>query len=104
MKISKPKDNQLLFEDDILKDFELEVKSKTGLVNSPINELYETFILFYRFKDMDASKQIFCGNKLSLMTSIASMLDRLINESDFTIKDIEKIVAMVKYSNEHNKK
>lgn len=104
MKVSKPKENQLLFEDDMFKQFDTEVKSKTGLVNSPINELYESFILFYRFKDMDASKQIFYGNKLSLMTSIASMLDRLINESDFTIKDIEKIVAMVKFSNEHEKK
>lgn len=92
MKVSKPKENQLLFEDDILKGFELEVKSKTGLANSPINELYEAFMLFYRFKGMDASKQIYTGNKLSIMTGVNSMLEKLISAGVITERDLNKII------------
>ena len=41
MKVSKPKENQLLFEDDNLKQLKLEVESKTGLSKSVLNEIYE---------------------------------------------------------------
>lgn len=93
MKVTKPKENQLLFEDDVLKGFELEVKSKTGLTNSPINDLYETFVLFYRFKGMDASKQLYTGNKLSIMTGINSMLEQLIRAGIITKKDLKEIIS-----------
>lgn len=93
MKVSKPKDNQLLFEDDVLKGFELEIKSKTGLANSPINDLYETFMLFYRFKGMDASKQLYTGNKISIMTGINSMLEQLIRAGIITKKDLKEIIS-----------
>lgn len=93
MKVTKPKENQLLFEDDVLKGFELEVKSKTGLANSPINDLYETFMLFYRFKGMDASKQLYTGNKISIMTGINSMLEQLIRAEIITKKDLKEIIS-----------
>lgn len=95
MKVTKPKDNQLLFEDDTLKCFDLEVQSKTGLANTPINEVYEAFMLFYRFKDMDASKQIYIGNKVSIMTAITSMLDKLIETKVITKKDLKNIIDMI---------
>lgn len=82
-------------EDDAFKAFNLKVKFKTGLTKSEYNDFYESFILFYRLKGMDASKQIFMGNKLSLLTSITSMLDQLIRNKVITKDDLLNIIEFL---------
>lgn len=95
MKVTKPKDNQLLFEDDVFKVFDIEVKSKTGLIDSEYNDFYESFILFYRFKGMEASKQMYMGNKISILTSLTSMLERLMNKKVITREDLANILNLL---------
>lgn len=95
MKVTKPKDNQLLFEDDALKAFDTKVKSKTGLSNSRYNSFYESFILFYRFKGMEASKQMYMGDRISILTSLTSMLDQLIRTKVITRGDLLDILELL---------
>lgn len=95
MKVTKPKDNQLLFEDDAFKAFDLKVKSKTGLSNSEYDNFYESFILLYRLKGMDASKQMYMGNKLSILTSLTSMLDQLMSRKVITREDLVNILELL---------
>lgn len=95
MKITKPKDNQLLIEDENLINFKIDVSSKTGLNNSCYNNLYEGLILGYRLPNMDASKQMFMGSKLSMMTLYASMTENLLRNDVFTEKEIKDILRMV---------
>lgn len=95
MKVTKPKDNQLSFEDDALKAFDTKVKSKTGLSKSKCNSLYESFILFYRFKDMEASKQMYMGNRISILTSLTSMLDQLIKAKVITRQDLFDMLELL---------
>lgn len=95
MKVTKPKKNQLLFEDDTLKCFDLEVQTKTGLKESEYDDLYESFILFYRFKGMDSSKQFYMGNKVSILTSITSILERLLNYRVITINDLHDMMDLL---------
>lgn len=95
MKVTKLKENQLLLEDDAFKFFDTKVKSKTGLNKSEYNDYYESFILFYRLKGMDASKQMFIGNKISLLTSITSMLDQLIRNKVITRDDLFNIIELL---------
>ena len=96
MKVSKPKENQLLFEDDSFKYFDLEVKTKTGLNESSFDNIYESFILFYRFKGMDASKQMFMGNQVSIVTALTSIINRLLATrimSKDVLEDVAKLAT-----------
>lgn len=77
MKITKPKKNQILLEDDCFTDLDLEVKSKTGLNNSEFNEDYNGLVLLYRLPNMDASKHLFYGDKLSILTLLTGGLKNL---------------------------
>ena len=92
MKISKPKENQILIEDDNLKQFNLEVQSKTGLRDSEFDSLYEGMIFAYRQPGMDASKQMFMGSPVSIMTLTASMIENLFRYKLLSEKDIIKLV------------
>ena len=96
MKITKPKKNQILIEDDSIKDFNLEVESKTGLNNTEFNDIYEAFILGYRVPNMDASKQMFLGNKLSILTLLSSMLESLLNYELLDNDLLDDVVEAVK--------
>ena len=78
MKVTKPKENQILLEDEALKKFTLEVKSNTGLNASDIDELYEGLLLAYRIHGMDASKQIMFGSQLSILTLTCSLIENII--------------------------
>jgi len=78
MKITKPQANQILFEDDNFKKFDLEVKSKAGLNSTEYNETYNGFILAYRQPNMDASKQIFYGNDISICSLLCSCLKKML--------------------------
>lgn len=95
MKISKPKENQLLFEDDNLKQLKLEVESKTGLSKSVLNEIYEGLILGYRTVGMDASKQLFLGDKLSIMTLFSSMIENMLTYKILTEKELKQMINLV---------
>ena len=95
MKITKPKDNQLLIEDENFVKFKLDVSSKTGLNDSYYNNLYEGLILGYRLPNMDASKQMFMESKLSMMTLYASMTENLLRNDIFTEKEIKDILRIV---------
>lgn len=95
MKVSKPKENQLLFEDDNLKQLKLEVESKTGLSKSVLNEIYEGLILAYRTVGMDASKQVFVGDKLSLMTLFSSMIENMLTYRILTEKELQQMINLV---------
>ena len=95
MKVSKPKENQLLFEDDNLKQLKLEVKSKTGLSKSVLNEIYEGLILGYRTVAMEASKQVFVGDKLSLMTLFSSMIENMLTYRILTEKELQQMINLV---------
>lgn len=95
MKVTKPKDNQLLIEDEALRNFKLKVSSKTGLNDSYFNNLYEGMILGYRLPNMDASKQMFMGSKISLMTLYASMTENLLRNDIFTEKELKEILKDV---------
>lgn len=94
MKVSKPKENQLLFEDDSFKYFDLEVKTKTGLNESSFDNIYESFILFYRFKGMDASKQMFMGNQVSIVTALTSIINRLLATGIMSKDILEDVVKL----------
>ena len=94
MKISKPKENQLLFEDDSFKHFDLEVKTKTGLNESSFNNIYESFILFYRCKGMDASKQMFMGNQVSIVTALTSIINKLLATGIMNKDILEDVVKL----------
>ncbi len=96
MKITKPKDNQLLIEDDVLKKFELKVKSNTGLNSSGYNEVYQGLILAYRLPDMDASKQIFYGSPISIMTLFCSCLESIVANNLISEDNIDEMVEAVK--------
>ncbi len=95
MKVTKPKENQVLLEDDIFRQFDLNVESKTGLVDSEFNESYECLILSYRLPNMEASKQIFYGDIVGINTIITSMLKNLIDKK---IIDLEYINHLIKES------
>lgn len=92
MKITKPKKNQILLEDDRLENFKLEVKSKNGLNNTAFNDIYEALIFGYRLPNMNASKQMFLGDTLSIMTLVSSMLENLI---DYGVIDEDMLDDMV---------
>ena len=96
MKITKPKDNQILIEDDIFKQFELKVKSNTGLNNSGYNKIYQGLILAYRLPDMDASKQLFYGDPISIMTLFCSCLESIVANGLISEDNIDDMVEAVK--------
>ena len=110
MKITKPKDNQILIEDDIFKQFELKVKSNTGLNNSGYNKIYQGLILAYRLPDMDASKQLFYGDPISIMTLFCSCLESIVANGLISENNIDDMVEAVKeyifnyYINKQKKK
>ena len=95
MKITKPKETQILLEDENFKHFHLDVVSKTGLNESKFNELYEGLILGYRQPNMDASKHIFFGNLVSIWTLSCSMLENLILNNVITEKELKNMVEVV---------
>ena len=68
MKITKPKENQLLFEDDVFKDFKLECEHKNIIEGSKFDDNYNGIVLGYRFTPMGSSKQMFYGNNISILT------------------------------------
>lgn len=96
MKITKPKDNQLLFEDENLKHFQLEVKSKTGLNNTEYNNFYDGVILAYRQPNMDASKQLFLGSTITICTLICSCIENLLTHGVLNENLLDEMVKNVK--------
>lgn len=92
MKITKPKSNQLLIEDDCLINLNLNVKSKTGLNDSEYNKMYEALILAWRFPNMDASKQMFYGSQIGLATLLTSLVD---SAEDNKIFKLEHLVEAI---------
>ena len=96
MKITKLKDNQVLIEGDELVDFDLKVKNKTGLASSGYNDIYESLILLYRFPGMDASKQLFYGNQLSILTILSSGFQNLLDNNIITEEQLTDLVETVK--------
>lgn len=95
MKITKPKENQLLFEDDIFKDFKLECEHKNIIEGSKFDENYNGIVLGYRFTPMGSSKQMFYGSNISILTLLSSMLDNLLTREVLTEKQLYRIVDMV---------
>ena len=93
MKITKPKMNQILIEDNCLINFDINVKSKTGLSNSEFNQEYEGLVFGYRLPNMEASKQIFYGSPVSIATLLTSMLDSV---DERGIVELEMIVDAIK--------
>ena len=103
MKITKPKDNQILIEDDVLKQFDMKVKSNGGLNESGYNELYQGFILAYRLPNMDASKQIFYGMPISIMTLFCSCLENVVSQGLVNEDVLDDMVKAVKENLERKK-
>lgn len=96
MKITKLKNNQVLIEGDELVDFDLKVKNKTGLASSGYDDIYESLILLYRFPGMDASKQLFYGNQLSILTILSSGFQNLLDNNIITEEQLNDLVETVK--------
>lgn len=96
MKITKPKENQLLLEDDCFKKFKLDVESKTGLNESVYNKFYEGVVLAYRLPNMDASKQMFFGSPASIMTLMCSCIESLIVNKLVSEKQLDEIIEEIK--------
>lgn len=96
MRVTKPTETQVLIEDPLLRGFKLEVESETGLVNSKFDNIYETLVLAYRFPGMDASKQIFYGDKLSLLTIFSSTFQNLIERDIMSVSDLEALISGVR--------
>lgn len=97
MKITKPKDNQLLIEDDNFKHLDLSGQDNTLLNESEYNEVYSGLIMGFRLPGMGASKQIFaCENKLSILTLMSSMLENLVRNEIFTKEELDFIMDAVK--------
>lgn len=95
MKITKPKENQILIEDERLKNFKLENETPSGLEQSEFDNIYETLVLGYRMSGMSASKQIFYGDKLSLLTIFTSMLKNLIDSNVITKDELINIYILL---------
>lgn len=104
MKITKPKENQLLFEDENLKKFTLKVQNETGLNKSKYNKSYDGVILAYRQPDMDASKQMFFGNTMTICTLISSCLESIITNKLIAEKDLEDMMSAIKENIERRKR
>lgn len=96
MKISKPSSNQILLEDEDLKDFSLDVKSVTGMSKSSLDSVYDVFLMCYRTPGMEASKQIMKGSKVSILTGVSSMLNNLILNDVITKKELTELCELVK--------
>lgn len=100
MEITKVKDNQILLEDDAFKeisDYSLKVvKSKTGLSDSVYDKEYDAFILAFRQPGMEASKQLFLGSTISLITLLSSMMHNLIDQELITEDLLEDMVHSIK--------
>lgn len=97
MLVTKPKNNQLLLEDDSFENFDLGVHSKTGLVDSEFDKIYEALILCYRLPGMDASKQMFYGDRLSVMTLLSSTLQNLLTYHIIDEESLDDVVSSVKH-------
>lgn len=95
MLITKPKENQILLEDEDLKNFELENKSDLGIDKTEFDKFYNGLILVYRLPGMSASKQLFRGNQLSIRTLIASSLDSLIRNEVLSEDDLDEMVYAI---------
>ena len=95
MKITKPKENQLLFEDDVFKDFKLECEHKNIIEGSKFDENYNGIVLGYRFTPMGSSKQMFYGSNISILTLLSSMLDNLLTREVLTEKQLYRMVDMI---------
>lgn len=76
MKVTKPKSNQILIEDDLIKD----IKIKNEKLDKEYDENYQVLLFGYRQKGMPNSIQLFSGNSLKsisvLFLSIMETLDR----------------------------
>lgn len=95
MKITKPKENQLLFEDDVFKDFKLECEHKNIIEGSKFDDNYNGIVLGYRFTPMGSSKQMFYGNNISILTLLSSMLENLLTHKVLTEDKLHHMVDMV---------
>lgn len=98
MIITKPKKNQLLLEDDRLSEFNLEVKSKTGLNETEYDDMYNAMVFGYRQPGMDASKQLFMGDRVSVLTLLSSMMENLMR---YKVIDSEDLKEMIKLCEEN---
>lgn len=95
MKITKPKENQLLFEDDVFKDFKLECEHKNIIEGSKFDNTYNGIVLGYRFTPMGSSKQMFYGSNISILTLLSSMLENLLTHEVLTEKQLYRMVDMI---------
>ena len=95
MKVTKPKGNQILLEDEAFEKFTLDVKSKGGLNDSEFDEEYEGLILGYRLPGMDASKQIFFGNQISILTLTASLFENILRYKLMNEKQLHELLDEV---------
>lgn len=96
MKVSKLKDTQLLIEGDEIANLDLRVHSKTGLASSEFDNVYESLLLMYRFPGMDASKQLFYGDTISILTLLSSSLQNLLEYNILTEEQLDDVINSVK--------
>lgn len=97
MKVYKDGDTKLVFEGDVIKNFNIEIKKDGGLCDDKkLNETYQAFILAYRFKDMKNSKQMFIAdNKTSLMTLLSSSVESMIRNGAIELEDLYYMLELV---------
>ena len=60
-----------------------------------LNVIYEGLILGYRTVGMEASKQVFVGDKLSLMTLFSSMMENMLTYKILTEKELYQMINLV---------
>lgn len=95
MKVFKSAEDTLCIQGDFVPLLDLNVKTKTGLSESAMDSIYEAVLIGYRLPGMDASKQIIAGDRVSVCTLTASLLENLLRHKVITDKDLLKLVNLV---------
>lgn len=96
MKITKPKENQLLIEAEFLENYKLDIEIKKGLNKSISNKFYEGMVLAYRLPNMDASKHLFFGSPSSIMTLMCNNIENLLVNKLVSEKQLDEIIEEIK--------
>lgn len=87
--------------EELIKDFEEAVTKEITLETTDyskdkvFNSLYDVSIHIWRKPGMGNSVQIMTGNKLSVMTAIASMLEQAIAQNIMDERELLNVVKMV---------
>lgn len=95
-------DYEQLYYDSLYTIKKLKQQNETGLNKSKYNKSYDGVILAYRQPDMDASKQMFFGNAMTICTLISSCLENLLNYGILNEEMLDDMVNAVKQ--EHKRK